>query len=296
MHVLKALGVTSQDDLDGWLESARELRSRPRPSPLITEPYRGLKSYGTEYAQVFYGRDASIGRVLDELVAIEAGGGALLLTGASGAGKSSLLNAGVVPALGENRLCGSSRWPVLSVVCESDEPDPLVGLARAVAARLNAEVEETIAALRGGPQAVGVLMRQIVMAGPDAGPGEEPPPDADGRVVVIIDQFERALVSAEDGPGSERTLEAFFAVLRMMTAAPTAGILILGVRLDFLDAADRLVVRYRHLPAAATLPGHLQGMGQQGKDARLVREPAPPRGDVAEHFLHEASLRRHPEG
>ncbi|MFI6567030.1 hypothetical protein [Streptomyces sp. NPDC050534] len=232
VHVLKTLGVTSQDDLEGWLESARELRSRPRPSPHITEPYRGLQSYGTEDAKVFYGRGAIIRLVLDELAALQAGGGPLLLTGASGAGKSSLLNAGIVPALGENQLPGSSRWPVLKVVCESDERDPLLGLARAAAARLGTDVEETAARLGGGPQAVGLLMQQLAASCP----GEQPPSDADGRVVVIIDQFERALVGAEDGPDGERTLEAFFAVLRMMTSASTAGILILGVRLDFLDA------------------------------------------------------------
>ncbi|MET7829298.1 AAA family ATPase [Streptomyces sp. NPDC005386] len=237
VHVLQTFGVADQADVDAWLHSARSLRARPRPSPFIAEPYRGLESYDTAYAQVFFGRNAIIERLLDELRDLQADGGALLLTGASGSGKSSILRAGLVPALSEDRLRGSAGWPVLSVISESSEPDPLNGLVASAAAYLNADTGETADRLRGGAKAVQSLLRQITDVHHGADPGGQEQPETEGRVVIIIDQFERALVSAEDGPGSEETLEAFFAVLRLMASAPTAALVILGVRLDFLDAA-----------------------------------------------------------
>jgi WD40 repeat protein/energy-coupling factor transporter ATP-binding protein EcfA2 len=235
-HVLRTYGVADPADVLAWLKSARNLRSRPRPTPFITEPYRGLESYDTAYAQVFYGRDAITERLLNELKDAQANGGALLLTGASGSGKSSILRAGLVPALSQNRLRNSANWPVLNVVSESNEPDPLDGLARAAAAHLDADTDETAGQLRAGAQAVQSLMRQILKVHQGANAASEALPETDSRVVVIIDQFERALVSAEDGPGNEETLEAFLALLRLMASAPTAALVILGVRLDFLDA------------------------------------------------------------
>ncbi|MFD9122293.1 NACHT and WD repeat domain-containing protein [Streptomyces bottropensis] len=234
--VLQKLGVTQQADLEAWLQAARALRSwRQRPS--IAGPYRGLKSYDSDYAQVFFGRELLVKRVLSELEAVRGKGGTILLTGASGTGKSSLLKAGVVPALRAGKLPGSADWPTVSMIAESDEPDPLDSLAKAMASCAEAELAEVTGALHSGPQAVEALMQQIVTLGRGARPGGGPAPDADSRVVVIIDQFERALVSAEDGPGSDERLQAFYAVLRTMTSAPTAAIVILSVRLDFLNAA-----------------------------------------------------------
>ncbi|MFC4591513.1 nSTAND1 domain-containing NTPase [Sphaerisporangium corydalis] len=58
-------------------------------------PYRGLEPYGAADARYFFGRGELVGNLLDRV----GGGGLLVVTGASGAGKSSLLRAGLVPAL-----------------------------------------------------------------------------------------------------------------------------------------------------------------------------------------------------
>ncbi|MFB8001046.1 NACHT and WD repeat domain-containing protein [Nocardia sp. NPDC056000] len=70
-------------------------------TPVSDCPYRGLESYRTENAALFFGRD----RPSAELVALvrktgDTGGGIVILVGASGAGKSSLLAAGLIPGLG----------------------------------------------------------------------------------------------------------------------------------------------------------------------------------------------------
>ncbi|WP_069166108.1 NACHT and WD repeat domain-containing protein [Nocardia altamirensis] len=64
-------------------------------------PYQGLAPYFSGDAERFFGRE----RATDDLVALvrstdRAGGGIVVVFGASGAGKSSLLAAGLIPALG----------------------------------------------------------------------------------------------------------------------------------------------------------------------------------------------------
>uniref|UniRef100_UPI0004C9DFEC ATP-binding protein n=1 Tax=Streptomyces sp. NRRL S-146 TaxID=1463884 RepID=UPI0004C9DFEC len=69
-------------------------------------PYRGLASYRREDARWFFGRERSTDALVTQLGAVAGAGGLVMLVGASGAGKSSLLNAGLVPALRDGALGG----------------------------------------------------------------------------------------------------------------------------------------------------------------------------------------------
>ncbi len=63
-------------------------------------PYRGLRSFNEEYSAVFFGRNAEVTEVLSRLKAqSEAGRGFMVLLGPSGTGKTSLIDAGIIPAL-----------------------------------------------------------------------------------------------------------------------------------------------------------------------------------------------------
>lgn len=62
---------------------------------LLTNPYRGLAAFGEADEEFFFGRAGDVGRCLDVLVRE----GLVVLAGGSGSGKSSLLAAGLVPAL-----------------------------------------------------------------------------------------------------------------------------------------------------------------------------------------------------
>jgi len=63
-------------------------------------PFRGLESYEFEHAPIFFGQDDALTKAMVQLVA-NAGTGSpfLLVLGASGSGKSSLMKAGIVPKL-----------------------------------------------------------------------------------------------------------------------------------------------------------------------------------------------------
>lgn len=69
--------------------------------PLIVRPYRGLLSFYEEHQRFLFGRTAEIDRIEQALVALKKNHRPrfLLVTGASGTGKSSTVLAGVVPRL-----------------------------------------------------------------------------------------------------------------------------------------------------------------------------------------------------
>jgi hypothetical protein len=74
-------------------------------------PYPGLVAFAEEDASVFFGREADIGDAVAALMRLHRFGGArlLVLLGASGSGKSSLMRAGMVPRLRRD----SRSWLVL---------------------------------------------------------------------------------------------------------------------------------------------------------------------------------------
>jgi transcriptional regulator with XRE-family HTH domain len=74
-------------------------------------PYRGLLPFGESDAEVFYGRERLAAELAAKLAARAASGGLVVITGASGSGKSSLLRAGLVPILARGQqVPGSDRW------------------------------------------------------------------------------------------------------------------------------------------------------------------------------------------
>ena len=63
-------------------------------------PYRGLAAFEEHDAGYFFGREAATTQVLERMSQHLAGTGPLMVSGVSGAGKSSLLRAGVLPGSG----------------------------------------------------------------------------------------------------------------------------------------------------------------------------------------------------
>jgi len=97
-------------------------------------PYPGLDAFGPGQAKWFFGRETVTGELLGHLDEMTLGGpgGPLLVVAPSGAGKSSLLGAGLLNALAEGRLpaLGSASWPRLMI---TPGPHPLQTLRAALA-------------------------------------------------------------------------------------------------------------------------------------------------------------------
>ena len=118
----------------GYLSNVENERKRPSPDlarmlddvlgaggtliELVTAaketacPYRGLAAFTARDADWFFGRQRTVAALVGQLAETLDSGHPLVVFGASGAGKSSLLSAGLLPALRRGTLPGSARWPV----------------------------------------------------------------------------------------------------------------------------------------------------------------------------------------
>ena len=101
-----------EDALEGdvvQLQAARqqvEALDEGSTTPVVC-PYKGLASFESADAPYFFGRE----RLIAELVARLVGAPLLGVVGPSGSGKSSVVRAGLLPALAAGVLPGSDHWP-----------------------------------------------------------------------------------------------------------------------------------------------------------------------------------------
>jgi WD40 repeat protein/tRNA A-37 threonylcarbamoyl transferase component Bud32 len=96
-------------DLQLVREQARALSGPATPARVATEgicPFKGLASFEPVDAEYYFGRE----RLAAELVARLVGARFLGIVGPSGSGKSSVLRAGLLPALAGGVLPGSGGW------------------------------------------------------------------------------------------------------------------------------------------------------------------------------------------
>jgi DNA-binding SARP family transcriptional activator/WD40 repeat protein len=91
---------------DVSLEGARRATPAPRSVSPSTCPFKGLAFFDRDDAEFFCGRE----RLVSDLVARLVDSSLVGILGPSGIGKSSLLRAGVLPALSAGALPGSARW------------------------------------------------------------------------------------------------------------------------------------------------------------------------------------------
>ena len=90
----------AEDDLAAGVVEVQAARERVEPQwDAVACPFKGLASFDVDDADVFFGRE----RLVAEMVAQLAGAPLLGIVGPSGSGKSSVLKAGLLPALAAGR-------------------------------------------------------------------------------------------------------------------------------------------------------------------------------------------------
>jgi TIR domain/Trypsin-like peptidase domain/AAA ATPase domain len=199
---------------------APELDFEPR------NPYKGLRAFGGDDAPDFFGRDALIN---DLAVALE---GALdseekgqqctrllAVVGPSGSGKSSVVMAGLLPHLREERLPGSEQWVYLDPIVPGTRP--LEVLTLALSEHLPDKSLKAIREDLEDDEARGLhLLATKLVKRPRT------------KVVLLVDQFEEIFTQTP----SEDERRHFLDLLVTAATEPRGPVIVLlTLRADFSD-------------------------------------------------------------
>ncbi|HRP66615.1 MAG TPA: TIR domain-containing protein [Thauera sp.] len=218
-------------------------------------PYPGLAPFQAADAAVYFGRDQEQRRCLDTLAQMRRYGGERLLVvvGASGSGKSSLVRAGVLP-----RIARMAEWRVLGPMRPLRRPDEEL-------ARL---LPQERPAPASAPAALGEALASAFAAEP-----ERP------AVLLVLDQLEELLTTSEPEAAAR-----FVQALRVALAPESGELYCLAtLRADYLAALQALplwgALPFRQQPLAPMDASHF---------AEIISGPARVAGLELEEGLVEA--------
>ena len=179
-------------------------------------PYKGLRAFQQADAADFFGRTAMIERVLGRLQEEVVENNFLAVIGPSGSGKSSLVKAGVLPALRSGRIPGSDGWYYAEMVPGESPIEELASALLSVSSSALPGLEDTLREHVNG-LAVGV---------------HEALPAKDNKLLLMVDQFEELFTQVE----SERDRQHFLDLILNAVEAEDSPVIILAtLRADFYD-------------------------------------------------------------
>jgi DNA-binding CsgD family transcriptional regulator len=189
-------------DENGRSSTAGSAPARSNRSRVIC-PFKGLASYDVGDARFFFGRE----RAVAELVARLAGSTFVGVVGASGSGKSSIVRAGLVPAIADGVLPGSERW---AIALMRPGARPLAELLRVLTRAIRRGTVERHA---------GLAVDELLDALPTG-----------GRVLLVVDQFEEVFTLCHD----EVERASFIRAITSLARDPARrGPVVVTVRADF---------------------------------------------------------------
>ncbi|MBW4719052.1 WD40 repeat domain-containing protein [Saccharothrix obliqua] len=222
-----------------WEQALASPATAPAEEPPSSDeigvcPYRGLAAFQAEDSSWFFGRERSTAALVSRLGAAADTGGIVVLVGASGAGKSSLVRAGVIPAVhaGELAVPGSEQWPTVLLTPGADPVKELVRQIPELAGPLaEPEQEEIAPETFPGPSLLSDLrlaahIRAAFAAYAERHGGE--------RVLVVVDQFEEAFTLCGDDSLVQLFVQALHAAATPAVPGVAApALVVVGVRADF---------------------------------------------------------------
>jgi WD40 repeat protein/DNA-binding SARP family transcriptional activator len=266
------LGVEPSRETVALFEGIRDETLLPTAPGLVTAeeppapgeaPFKGLQHFDIDDADLFFGRE----ELTDQLVERLSQGRFLAVLGASGSGKSSVVRAGLIPALQRTEpLDGSLRAPspgsswLVHLITPAEHP------LAALATSLTRDVESVTAAatlvddLTRDPRALALYARRLLS---DSNHG-----DTDSRLLLVVDQFEELFTLCHDA--AERG--AFVANLSMALAEEMAGpmAVVVALRADFYAHCSQFATLRELLAQHQVYIGPMSSNGLR----RAIEEPA----------------------
>jgi WD40 repeat protein/serine/threonine protein kinase len=179
-------------------------------------PYKGLRPFQVGDALDFFGREALVDKLIERMDDPHRFKRFLAIVGPSGSGKSSLVRAGLIPALWRGQLPGSERWFVVDMIPSTRPLDQLEVALTRVAANQAGNLREHLVRDANG------LLRAVDLVLPRDG----------SELVLIIDQFEELFTLV----GDESHRAHFLALLYSSVTDPRSRIrVVITLRADCYD-------------------------------------------------------------
>lgn len=285
--------MTGEEPLKSWLSAAYDLTKAYKeaklfkswkedlflgsnhsdtPLPPSTTPYKGLQAFGIDDAEMFFGRDTLVRRLLrrlrpttlsttkhtethvDDNLAQHASGNEsshtattfLALVGASGSGKSSLARAGLLAALRDDSHAptiqlNSTTWPIR--ICSHPGTSPFQSLARAIYPNpVNLRPEEPALSWdASSSKALAAMWKNDKTALYHSAQQalQSSPPGT--RLVVLLDQFEEVFTLCKDEQERSLFLDALcYAIQPLRPSAhghPYPLLILITMRADYFGEA-----------------------------------------------------------
>jgi hypothetical protein len=192
-------------------------------------PFPGLRPFETEESHLFFGREEAVDQLLERLTRVRL----VTVFGTSGSGKSSLIRAGLLPALlsGMSPLVGNA--PRVGIMRPGY--DPIHNLAQALTAAGRSEE---------GKVQDAVTQAEVILSRSNLGLVSyvEQFFGSTENVLVVVDQFEELFRFARYSAGTDYADKARAFIKLLLTASQTSDAsvyIVISMRSDFLGDSTR---------------------------------------------------------
>lgn len=238
-------------------------------------PFKGLQFFDENDAPLFFGREQSVANIVNRLQEHRF----LVVVGASGSGKSSIIRAGVIPAIRQGKQTSNysvsreydKRWTIITLTPTSD---PFGKLALAITRDMPTVYEtKTIEKeLNAHPGNLYVYLRKLLDR------------QQKSHLLLIVDQFEELFAVCKD----ELARRNYINTLLHTTTLENIGVnVIIVLRADFYAQ----IAQYDILREALMTRQILVGSMNRNELRQAIEEPAKKMGSTFQDGLVEQLLR-----
>jgi WD40 repeat protein/serine/threonine protein kinase len=183
------------------------------PEPL--NPYKGLRAFEPADSRDFFGREALVEQLLARLAA-NGSERFLAIVGPSGSGKSSLIKAGLIPALWQGKIAGSEKWFIIDMQPGARPLDDLeIALTRIAADQapnLRRHLDRDVHGL--------IRAAKLIL------------PNDESELLLVIDQFEEIFTLVEEAAARNHYMD----LIQGAVSDPRSRVrVIIALRADYYD-------------------------------------------------------------
>ena len=182
----------------------------------VPNPYKGLRAFQEGDVLDFFGRESLTGQLLKRLTDPKSRSRFLAVVGPSGSGKSSVVKAGLIPAIRKGAVPGSEGWFIVEMLPGEHPLEELARGLQKIAVDRRAGFSEII---RKDVQGLSLAARLVL-------------PTDEERLLLVIDQFEELFTLAEDPVETTFLLDSLCSAV----TEPNSPIwVVITLRADFYD-------------------------------------------------------------